>query len=128
MSRYFLSIPHPTYQPAMRNILSITNTNPIVVTTTFDGINPGDNQYKDGLIIRLYIPKYYGMPEANRLAAPITVISPSSFSMPIDGSFFEPFAIPSEQPGNIGNNAQAVPVGEKAGVKTLPIHNVLPYP
>lgn len=128
MSRYFLTIPYPTYQPAMRNVLSITNTNPIVVTTTFDGLNPGDNQYKSGLIVRLHIPNYYGMPELNNVAAEITVISPSSFSMPIDGTRFEPFAIPPIDPGSIFNNAQAVPVGEAAGIKNQTVRNVLPYP
>jgi hypothetical protein len=40
----------------MRNILSITQDENALVTTTFDGINPGDHQYSTGLIIRLNIP------------------------------------------------------------------------
>ena len=47
----FSAVEQPTYQPDMRNILSITNANPAVVTTTFDGTNPGDHLYRSGLIV-----------------------------------------------------------------------------
>lgn len=125
---HIFSVRKPTYQPAMRNILSITNTNPIVVTTTFDGINPGDNDYGSGLIVRLYIPQYFGVPELNHKLGAITVLSPSSFSMPLDATRMEPFVIPSEQPGSVYNNAQVVPVGEITSQFHQAFRNVLPYP
>ena len=57
---YSAAIPDPAYQPAMRNILSITQSNPCLVTTTFDGINPGNHLYITGVILRLYIPDGFG--------------------------------------------------------------------
>jgi hypothetical protein len=112
----------------MRNILSITNTDPIIVTTTFDGITPGDNSYKSGLIVRLYIPQYFGMPEVNHAQGTITVLSSSQFTMPIDGTRLEPFSIPSDQPGSLYTPAQVVPIGEVTQQFDQAVRNVLPYP
>jgi len=116
----------PVYQPAMRKILSITQTNPIVVTTTYDGITAGDNQYGTGLIVRLIIPRGFGMPQADGLLGAVTVIDSSSFSMPIDATFFDPFVIPNAQPGSFYTAAQVVPVGEINEILSQATRNVLP--
>lgn len=81
--------PNSIFQPAMRLISSITNANPAVVTTTFA------HQYKTGTIIRLDIPPADGMQQANQLFAPITILSPTTFSIEIDTTNFDVFAIPA---------------------------------
>ena len=43
----------PVFQRAMRNILSITQAQNALVTTTFDGVNPGNHQYSTGLIVMI---------------------------------------------------------------------------
>lgn len=121
----FNAVESPTYQPSMRPILSITQTNPLVITTTFDGIVAGDNQYETGLIVRLVIPFVYGMVQANNILAPITVIDTSSFSVDVDGTNFDPFVIPSLTPMNIGFVAQVIPVGEVNEILTEATQNVL---
>lgn len=131
MANYY-AVEFPTFQRKMINILSITNANPMVVTTTLDGVNPGDHDYNTGLIARLYIPVYCGMQQANRLLKPITVLSPSTFSMDVDSTGFDPFAAPSPSVVPIypvigGTPATVVPVGEVNSILTEATQNVLPY-
>lgn len=130
----FYAVEQPTYQPAMRNILSITQANPAVVTTTFDGTNPGDHLYKTGLIVRLDIPIGYGMEQANSLYGPITVLSDSTFSIPIDTTNMDAFVTPAAPVvinGNYftrnPNPAQSVPIGEINEQLINAVKNVLPY-
>jgi len=79
---------NPVFQRAMRVISSITNANPAVVTTTFD------HQYLTGLIVRLNIPKGYGMSQANQLYGPITVTGSTTFTIDIDSTLFDTFIVP----------------------------------
>jgi len=109
---YSASIVDPAYQPAMRNILSITQDTSCLITTTFDGVNPGNHLYITGVILRLYIPDGFGMTQANYLTSAITVVSPSTFTMNINTLNFDPFVIPNANPGHYGTPAQCVPVGE----------------
>lgn len=124
----YYAVPFPTFQRAMRNILTITQSNPVVITTTFDGINPGDHSYDTGLIARLFIPPNFGMSLANNFLGPITVTSPTQFTMPLDTTSFDPFVVPAFQPGNNGTPAQVIPVGEINELLTEATQNVLPYP
>jgi hypothetical protein len=124
----FYGVQFPSFQRAMRNILSITQAQRALVTTTFDGINPGDHQYSTGLIVRLYVPHYFGMPLLNRVDVPITVVNSSQFTIPIDTTNMDPFIVPTYQPGALGTPAQVVPVGEVNDILTMATQNVLPYP
>ena len=130
----YYAVEQPTYQPAMRNILSITNAYPAVVTTTFDGLVPGDHLYKTGLIVRLVIPKGYGMEQLDLKYAPITVLSSSTFSIDIDTASFDPFISPSAPIDIKGSKftrdpdpAQSVPIGEINSQLINAVQNVLPY-
>lgn len=123
----YYSVEFPAFQPAMRNILSITQAYPAVFTTTFDGTNPGDHQYLTGLIVRIRIPEFFGMEQMNGFLGSITVLSPSTFSMDIDSTNFDPFVVPASQPGNLETPAQVVPVGEVVDTLTSSTRNVLPY-
>ena len=124
----YYGVQFPTFQPAMRNILSITQAVVATITTTFDGENPGAHQYQTGLIVRLNIPNGFGMAQANQLEAPITVINTTQFTMPINTLYFDPFVIPNYEPGNYGTPAVATPVGEVNDILTEATQNVLPYP
>jgi len=123
----FNSVELPTFQPAMRFILSITQTDPIVITTTFDGTTPGSHQYESGLIVQLFIPRGFGMVQFNQFTGPITVLTASTFSMDLSAIYSDSFVIPAIQPGNFGTVAQVVPVGEVASSVAQSTRNVLPY-
>jgi hypothetical protein len=123
---YYGAIQYPIYKPAVRDILSITQAFPAVITTTFDGTTPGDHSYLSGLIVRLIIPNNYGMVQLNQMVFTITVLSASTFSIPIDTQLFDAFVIPVEvanQP--LFNPAQVVPVGEETDTLKMTFRNVL---
>jgi hypothetical protein len=127
MANYY-AVELPTFQPAMRNILSITQDVPALITTTFDGTNPGDHQYQTGLIVRLLIPYGFGMQQANQLSADITVINSTQFTMPINTTNMDAFVVPADNPGHFYTPAQVIPVGEVNELLTESTQNVLPYP
>jgi hypothetical protein len=118
--------PFPTYQPKMCGILSITNANPALVTTTLDGVNPGNHQYIDGLIIRIDIAPGYGMGQINQQFAPITVVSPTQFTIAIDTTLYDTFSFPVAYPLT-SQYSQSVPVAELNSQIIGAVQNVLPY-
>jgi len=123
---YYGAIQNPIYEPAVRDILSITQSYPAVITTTFDGTTPGSNDYQTGLIVRLFIPNNYGMSILNQVIATITVIDASSFSIPLDTRSFDPFVIPVEEVNQPKfNPAQVVPVGEDTSSVRQSFVNIL---
>lgn len=111
----YVAFPFPTFQPALRLIQSITNGFPCTVTTTFN------HQYKTGTIVRLDILPGSGMPEANQLFSPIIVTSPTTFTMNLDTTTFDPFVLVGDA------QSQAIPIGEVSSMLTAATQNVLPY-
>lgn len=99
------SNPLPTFQPTLRIISSITNANPAKVKTTLD------HDYITGEIVRLKIPKGFGMQKANNLLGIVTTTSEDEFTITIDTSRFEPFSPPFPLPSAF-TCAQVIPVGE----------------
>lgn len=124
----YFAIQFPTFQPAMRNILSITQSDPAIITTTFDGTTPGVHQYQTGMICSLNIPYSYGMQGANQFQSPITVTSETTFTMPIDTTQMDPFVVPTGQPVNFGTPPTVVNVGQTNENLRYAVQNVLPYP
>jgi hypothetical protein len=111
----------PVFQPAMRIITAIANSNPAVVTTSFA------HQYNTGVIIRLDLPYAVGMQQANGLFAPIVVLSNTTFSIAIDTTLFDSFSIPIDPPPSVNTCAMAVPIGESNEFLNSATQNVLPY-
>lgn len=111
--------PNPIFQPAMRLIASITNSNPAIVETTFA------HQYLDGLGVRLDLPPAVGMQQANGKEGIITVLTETTFSVTIDTTGFDIFAIPMDPPPYIDVCAQVVPVGEVAETLRNATRNIL---
>ena len=118
----------PVFQPAYRDILTITQASPALITTTFDGVNPGNHQYQTGLIVRIYVSYGWGMQQINHLEGPITVVNDTQFTIPIDTSNFDPLVVPSANPHGLYTPPQVVPVGEVNELLTESTQNVLPYP
>jgi len=126
MANYYAQ-PFPVFQRAMRNILTITNSAQALVTTTFDGINPGAHSYNTGLILRLVIPNGFGMVLPDESYGPITVVNSTQFTIPIDTTMLDAFVVPAYEPGHFGTPAQTVPIGEVNELLTEATQNVLPY-
>lgn len=115
-----LATRYPVYQPAMRIISSITNTNPAVVTTTFN------HQYETGLIVRINIMPGYGMSELNQQYGPIIVLSDTTFSIDINTTNMSAFSSPASFPQNY-QYCTVVPIGAVNELYRLATVNVLPY-
>jgi hypothetical protein len=98
----------PYFAPASNDITAITNAYPASVTTY------SPHGWFNGAVVRLYIPLNFGMQQANRMKGIIMVTGASSFSINIDTRAFDPFVVPSEQPGNNFTPAQCINVGEFA--------------
>lgn len=117
-----IALQFPVFQPAMRIIAAITNSNPAIVTTTFA------HQYISGTIVRLDVPPADGMQQINSLTGPIVVLNTTQFSFPVDSTNFDTFAIPSmPYPPYANVCAMVVPIGEVNSQLTAAVQNVLPY-
>ncbi len=116
--------PNPIYTPAMRIVSSITNSNPVVITTSFA------HNYITGTIVRIDIPTQpiatpsLGMPQINQQFGPIEVLSPTTFSLPIDSTYYDAFVVPMSAQNY--TCAQAVPIGEVTSILTAAVQNTLP--
>ena len=90
-------------------ISSITQGNPCIVTTT------APHGYNTGFNVRVVFPFPYsnsfGMYQINTLSGVITVLSPTSFSMPINTLHFDPFVI-----GTTLEKPQIIPIGQQANI------------
>lgn len=106
--------PFPAFQPAMRIVTAISQSNPAVVTTSFA------HQYDNGIIIRLDVPLKNGMQQISGIQYPITVVSPTTFTVPVDSTKFTAFV----------NNVCTccVPLAELNAQLTDAVRNILPYP
>ena len=115
-----MSFPYinPLFQPAMRLIAAISQSNPVSVTTTFNHL------YISGNIVRLDIPSVFGMPQMNGAYGPITVTGPTTFTMPIDSSNYQAFVIPDPAPAT---GAQVVPFAEINSQLTAAVQNTRSY-
>ena len=109
----YIAFPFPTFQPALRLIQSISQARTALITTTFN------HQYKTGTIVRLDIPKADGMQQADQFVGDIIVTAPTTFTMNIDTTNFDPFIA--------AGSAQVIPIGEVSSMLTAATQNVLPY-
>jgi len=115
-----LAIPFPTFQPAMRIISAITNSQQATITTTFA------HQYITGTIVRIDIPPRFGMQEIDQQFGPIVVTSPTTFTIAVDSTLFSTFFTSTQFPFS-QQYPQAVPFAENNNILTAATQNVLPY-
>jgi len=121
-----VAFPFPVYQPKMCAVIAITNANPALVTTSLDGINPGNHQYINNLIVRIDLPLGYGMQQINQQFAPITVVNDTQFTIAIDTTMYDTFSIPTQYPLT-SQYAQSVVIAETNDMIIGAVQNVLPY-
>ena len=79
----------PIFQPAMRLVTAITRSSTAQVTTSTD------HDYRTGDIVRIYVPKWYGMRRADRMQGEITVTGDDTFTIDIDTTGFNAFSAPT---------------------------------
>lgn len=77
--------------PGFLLITAITRAYPMVVTIT----DSDYNTYTVGQLVRLNIPASYGMQQANGKVGQITDITGTNFSLNINSSGFDAFAVPN---------------------------------
>jgi len=80
-------------------IIDISKSMPMVVTASLVNTapNPRVNTYKIGMNIKLYIPRTYGMYQANGLIGTILGLSGNVFTINLDSTLFDTFSIPITQ-------------------------------
>ncbi len=80
-------------------ITAITRSMPMVVTATLVNTapNPRVNTYQAGMNVRLYVPRTYGMCQANGLVGTILGLAGNVFTLGLDSSLFDAFTVPVTQ-------------------------------
>ncbi len=106
--------------PSALEISAITQSFPCVITASAN--TDQTNTYVTGQLIRLNVPKSFGMYQINGQVAKVTAVNGSNITVPIDSTQYDPFVIPAstaEQPASLspagsrnltlGNNNTQVP-------------------
>lgn len=92
--------------PAESTISTITQGYPCIISTT------SAHGYMDGLVVQVLFPftgsNNFGMMQINGLSGPVSVLTPTSFSLPINTVQFDPFNAGSSAVTNISQASQAV--------------------
>lgn len=93
-------------------ITAISQSMPMSVTTTLVNTapNPRVNTYRVGMNVRLYVPITYGMYQANGLIGNVLAINGNVFTLNIDSTLFDTFAIPMTQ---LDTPASLAPYGSR---------------
>jgi hypothetical protein len=109
--------PDPIYQPAMRLVTGISKAKNAVITTNID------HDYRTGLIIRIYVPNYYGMFQINGMYGPVTALTNDTFSVEIDTTTYDSFLAPAS-PADYRQTALCIPIGNISDSYNLAVKNV----
>ena len=116
----FVAFTNPIMQPAMRQVLAITNATVPQVTTAQPHL------YISGTIVRFFVPtnlrgESYGMPQINQQFSEITVTGASTFTLnDINTQFYTPFVVPADP----NQYALCVPIGENNNTLRAAEHNI----
>lgn len=76
----------------IKTILSISNANPMVVTTT------QPHGYVAGMMVTFLIPTQFGMVQLNNLNVQVISLTSDTLTINLDSTGFAPFAYPSPLP------------------------------
>lgn len=106
-----------TFTPQRLAIEDISRSDPGIVTTSIPHL------LATGCVVRLHVPKNYGMYQLNNVISIITVLSNNSFSLQytqtpivnVDTRLYSPFTIPN----NPSFTAEVIPIGSGP----TPIHS-----
>ncbi len=111
--------PGPTFEPYVTVIASITKAQIPTITTTFA------HNYFDGTIVRLQIPPALGMQQLTGQTSPILVASSTSFTINIDTTQFDNFAIPVSPDIHVDICGLVIPIGSRNDTLRPAEHNAL---
>jgi len=100
----------------VKTILSITNSNPMVVTTV------NDHGYVAGMMVTFLIPTQFKMVELNNLNVQVISLTSNSLTINLDSSNFSVFSYPSPLPSAY-TNPSVIPNSSGPYLPPLP----LPY-
>lgn len=76
----------------VQTIVSVTQSNPMVVTTL------NDHDYVAGMMVTFLIPNQFGMVELNTVNAQVISLTSNTLTINLDSTRFLPFAYPSPLP------------------------------
>jgi len=103
-------LPPVTVIPGTLLITAISQSFPMQVTFT----NADTNTYREGQLIRLFIPQAFGMQQANGLVGQIILVDNVSFIfyLDIDSTYFDIFSVPTTLP-KVSRPASLSPAGSR---------------
>jgi hypothetical protein len=129
MSGGFFDLSSPSFKPTMRLISSISRGSTTTITTA------SAHGYYTGMTVRILVPDLIntairgtslaGMPQINKLSGRITVTGTDTFTIDIDSTDFDAFAIPGTWNAQVGLYPQVVPFAEDNDMTTAAVRNVL---
>jgi len=96
--------------PSSLLVTAATKAFPMVITVAIGNSTDEVNTYIEGMCVKLYIPRPYGMFQANGLTGKIISINGSDWSLDIDSTGFDSFSIPA---GNAQTPASVSPAGSR---------------
>ncbi len=103
--------------PSSLLIVAISQSFPMVITISVDSIT-ASNTYIVGQLVKLVVPRLYGMYQANGLVGQINLINGSNISVDIDSTYFDPFVIP------VSTGAEVPASLSPAGSRNLEFNNL----
>lgn len=80
-----------------QTIQSVTNANPLVLTTV------SDHGYRAGLMVTFLVPPMFGMSQINSQVAQVLSVTNNTLTINLNSTDFTPFAYPSPLPGAYTN-------------------------
>ena len=110
--------------PSTLLITGITQSFPMVVSVEVGNDTTEVNTYIVGMCVKLFIPRSYGMFQANGLTGTIIAIVDSNFYLNIDSTYFDVFVVPS---GNVEIPASLSPNGSRNLEYSNSTINIVPF-
>lgn len=112
--------------PSSLVVTAATRSYPMVITVSVENVAEVQN-YSVGMAVRLFVPRSYGMLQANGLTGTITAISGSDFTLDIDSSLFDAFVTPSStapQPASVSPAGSRNLTYTNNTSSTVPFHSL----
>lgn len=119
MANPYFNLINPIFQPSLRIVESITTTNPAIVTTTLPHL------YISGTVVRIDVPLGFGMPQINQQIGTIYVTSPTTFTLSLDATQFDPLLAFASWPARASSYPLSSAIGEDNSILTAAMHNTL---
>lgn len=90
-----------TYTPFYSFLTNVTQSQQAIATFT------SNHSFTNGEIVSFRVSKPYGMTQMNNVEAKVLSFTPTTITVDVDSTFFEPFIYPAV--GTVSNPAMVVP-------------------